>query len=700
MLNYRPGPDAMLTKSTVPRCSKYLRPMNVIYATLFGNFVLAFLAVDGAMERPALALAVQTGHRRMLTAKSVCKKDQQAASNTVRSGKNAKKAIEKIVQSKHCLYAAQAHKLRPFLSKFRKAQAQLAATKHAGKRCHPHIEGTLSTLRIPPLCQHQTSPKHVTHPTAHTTSPRHATHPTAHTISPNHVTHPTVAPVQKAVPTLVPVNSNPVLVVPTPVPIDPRMAPAPVPIYLTPTPVPIDPRMAPTPVPVDLTPTPVPVTSSPVPVTLSPVPVTPLPMPVAPLPTPSNPSCSDGAPFKPGPSLSVTTDTGGVLRSFVTFNPTNGDADSIAYNDNEHLYVVPFSLTTGFGKPIAYDDALGTIMGARGRLDGGPYESLVYSQFDTDAGGSSTINVLRSGPSGVTLQNIYSVDYAGFDVVKFGAIKAGMVDNIFAASSGGSASDQILVFLNDGTGDFTLKQTLALDSDVLQTLDMVVTDVTQDGINDIVTLVAKSFQDNIIYAVGVSPGNGDGTFALGTTTLTGDIFQLSAMTSSAATTSALADAGGSEAPAPAVSDSQQPTTLTVADVGGSLGPDVFVSVAQGSAGNLPYIDQLQNLGGGNLAAGKKIFVGTGGNAAVSADFRASGHIDFITTGYLEDYDEISTNMDFHPGAGSGKFGPPTSIATLGNVTNYMSLANLQGQGPTDLAMADGYGNILTFLRCP
>ena len=629
-------PDAAPPESPKPRrSSKYPTPRGLIHAAVYSAFSLGVRTVEGAMGGSTVAPAQPLPTNRMLlTTNSACARDRRNAATAIHNGKVAAAHAHKITAEKHCLTPAQKREAQQFETAFQKAEKQLTAAKHAGEHCRPHVTGTLPTLRIPPGCK-----------------------PVPKPIASKHPTHPTPRPVAK-VPTPVPVESAPV-----PVPVVP--SPVPVPVPVAPVPVPVVP--SPVPVPVVPDPVPVPVIPDPSPVPSAPVVVSPVPTPVG--PTPAGSSCADGALFEPGPSLAVSTDTGGPFRSFAVFNPTN-TGETIAILDNSQLSLVPFSPGSGFGDITTYPDVLGSIMGGGGKLDGSPYESLVFSQFvSTDVSSTSTINILRGGANGLTLQLIHTVEDAAFNAVRFGPIKPGMVDSVFAVGNG-STDDQVKVLLNDGTGTLTLGQVLVVPT--IGTLDVAVADMNLDGINDLVTLGAQVVNNVYGFAVGVSLGNGDGTFNAGTI---------------APTATSSLSAG-------------QVLTLTIANVGGSMGPDVFVSVGQDGYDSPPFLQQLQNLGGGNLAAGQRIFVGSGGGAAVSADFLSTGHVAIVTAGYFAGSNGgLVQNFDFHLSQGNGQFYPPSSIASLPQVIGFMSLANLQGKGRTDLAMADDSGNVRTFTLC-
>jgi Bacterial Ig-like domain (group 3)/FG-GAP-like repeat len=199
-------------------------------------------------------------------------------------------------------------------------------------------------------------------------------------------------------------------------------------------------------------------------------------------------------------------------------------------------------------------------------------------------------------------------------------------------STSGSGASPIKVFLNNGDGTFTAG-TSVLSSTAY--FGMTVDDVNGDGKYDLVVTTANS--------IIVLPGNGDGTFG-------------TAVTST-------------------ISSSTGTSWMATGDFNDDGKKDLIL-------GNGLVL--LGNGAGSFTAAPKQISLPSSSGVPVVGDWNNDGKLDLA-------FQFINSNtLATYIGAGDGTFSPGASYSTVGNIW-YVSAADLDGDGNTDLVLGEGNG---------
>jgi len=200
-------------------------------------------------------------------------------------------------------------------------------------------------------------------------------------------------------------------------------------------------------------------------------------------------------------------------------------------------------------------------------------------------------------------------------------------------------SGSIEVFLSNGNGTFQPPSSYPLDTDndpLNNELSIAIADVNKDGKPDIVngTYLYPGFLDGGL--VTVLPGNGDGTFGAGITSLQGE--EVSAM--------------------------------TLADFNGDGYPDVaFV-------GYNNAVSVALNSGTGRFESAAVYQVAPYARAVLAGRFQGTSRLDLA----LLD----PPSLQLYPGAANGTFGQPLSTSALGGVA---AMADFNGDGIPDVAVA-------------
>ena len=207
-------------------------------------------------------------------------------------------------------------------------------------------------------------------------------------------------------------------------------------------------------------------------------------------------------------------------------------------------------------------------------------------------------------------------------------------------------SSSISILLGNGNGTFAIGTTLT-DPNLSNAIAVATGDLNGDGKTD---LVVSSFGNGKIL---VFMGNGDGTFAAPTA-----YFAVGTSTSS------------------------EPRGLAIADLNNDGKMDVVVADTNNNS-----ISVLLGTGGGALASAVTYSTGASSSpqAVAVADFNGDTKLDVATANYN------NSTVSILQGTGSGTFGAHTDYAANGTNPNWIVAADLNGDSKLDLATAN-YGN--------
>jgi len=259
----------------------------------------------------------------------------------------------------------------------------------------------------------------------------------------------------------------------------------------------------------------------------------------------------------------------------------------------------------------------------------------------------------------------------------------------------GVSPDSIVqIFLGDGTGNFTLVNTL---SSVVNPVSLAVADFDQDGFTD---LAVANGQEN---TVSVFLGRGNGSF-WGTSTpqapgLSGpvqivvsdfnndgvsDLMIVNAKNNTI-TTLPGRGIGAFGNPAAALTLPSTPSAIAVGDFNGDNKMDVAV-VSQGSDNVTIY------LGNGNntFQAGVPYATGTGPVSIAVADVNGDGILDIVTA------NSAAGTVSVLLGSGGGAFAAHHDFATSAGPQSVV-IGNFNNNGKLDFATADAVSNVVTIL---
>jgi len=275
-----------------------------------------------------------------------------------------------------------------------------------------------------------------------------------------------------------------------------------------------------------------------------------------------------------------------------------------------------------------------------------------------------------------------------------------------------------LVSVYLGNGDGTFQPAVSYDSGGLFTASVAVADVNGDGKPDL--LVANNCADsNCDGSVDVLVGNGDGTFQVGVSYLTGGNQAFSIAVADvngdgkpdlALATDDMQCMGGTCQPVAAVAvllgngdgtfQSAVPYesggvflggSVVVADVNRDHKPDLVVENSQCCGTAIGVVGVLLGNGDGSFQSAVTYQSGDGGwgTSAEAADVNGDGHPDLIVTDQCASADCNNLGLvGVLQGNGDGTFQTAITYNAGGYLTNWVAVADLNGDGKPDLIVAN------------
>ena len=122
----------------------------------------------------------------------------------------------------------------------------------------------------------------------------------------------------------------------------------------------------------------------------------------------------------------------------------------------------------------------------------------------------------------------------------------------------------------------------------------------------------------------------------------------------------------------------EPTSVATADLNRDGRPDLALANHTGNS-----VSVLLGNGGGRFAARREFPVGSGPQSVAIADLNGDGRLDLVTA------DELSNSVSVLLGYGDGNFRPAarTSIGDIGSAARLLTVADINGDGRLDLAVA-------------
>jgi len=270
---------------------------------------------------------------------------------------------------------------------------------------------------------------------------------------------------------------------------------------------------------------------------------------------------------------------------------------------------------------------------------------------------------------------------APFQVVVADLTGDGIPDIITANRPDNSVS----VLLGNRDGSFQTKETYATDQGPFS---VAVADLTGDGIPDIVTANYEGADVSVLL------GNGDGTFNpyfnlpagsdpydVKVADLTGDGIPDIIVTNKNDNTVGvfLGEGKGAFAPMKTYPVASGPFEVVVADLTGNGIPDLVVSHFSATV-----VDVLMGNGDGTFQPTREFPVGSRPYGLAVADLTGDGKLDIVTADYRDNEVSVLLNQ------GDGNFGPPQTFP-VGKGPNEVQVADLNGDGTRDIVTAN-YGS--------
>ncbi len=270
---------------------------------------------------------------------------------------------------------------------------------------------------------------------------------------------------------------------------------------------------------------------------------------------------------------------------------------------------------------------------------------------------------------------------APFQVVVADLTDNGIPDIITANRPDNSVS----VLLGNSDGSFQTKETYSTGQGPFS---VAVADLTGDGIPDIVTANYEGGDVSVLL------GNGDGTFQpyynllagsdpydVKVAELTGDGIPDIIVTNKNDNTVGvfLGEGKGAFAPMKTYPVASGPFEVVVADLTGNGIPDLVVSHFSATV-----VDVLLGNGNGTFQPTREFPVGSRPYGLAVADLTGDGKPDIVTSDYRDDEVSVLLNQ------GNGNFGPPQTYP-VGKGPNEVQVADLNGDGIPDIVAAN-YGS--------
>ncbi len=299
--------------------------------------------------------------------------------------------------------------------------------------------------------------------------------------------------------------------------------------------------------------------------------------------------------------------------------------------------------------------------------------------------GDDTATVLLGNGDGTfsfgAQQSAPAAPLAPFQVVVADLTGDGIPDIVTANRPDNSVS----VLLGNRDGSFQTKETYATGPGPFS---VAVADLTGDGIPDIVTANYEG------ASVSVLLGNGDGTFRpyfdlpagsdpydVKVANLTGDGIPDIVVTNKNDNTVGvfLGNGNGTFQPMQAYPVASGPYEVVVDDLTGNGIPDLVVSHFSATV-----VDVLLGNGDGTFQPTREFPVGSRPYGLAVADLTGDGEPDIVTSDYRDDEVSVLLNQ------GNGNFGPP-QLYPVGKGPNEVQAADLNGDGIPDIVAAN-YGS--------
>jgi phospholipase C len=260
----------------------------------------------------------------------------------------------------------------------------------------------------------------------------------------------------------------------------------------------------------------------------------------------------------------------------------------------------------------------------------------------------------------------------------------------------GVSPDSIVeIFSGDGTGNFTLGNTLP---SVVNPVSIVVADLNQDGFADLA--IADAMDNTVTLYLGRGNGsffltNMPNTTALGTPSQIvisdfnadgiPDMVIVNAKTNSLTVLPGKGD-GTFKAPTATVALASSPSFVLAADFNGDGKMDLAVA---SSAGN--SVTVFFGNGNGTFQAGVPYPTGAGPNSLALGDVNGDGILDLVTA------NSTGNSVSVLLGTATGTFGTNTDFPTAGAGPQSIVIGDFNNNGKLDFATADATGDDVTVL---
>jgi len=134
----------------------------------------------------------------------------------------------------------------------------------------------------------------------------------------------------------------------------------------------------------------------------------------------------------------------------------------------------------------------------------------------------------------------------------------------------------------------------------------------------------------------------------------------------------------------------KPTGVAIANLNGDTFPDLAVTNAPPGANTNGSVSILTGNGNGTFTAGTPVTVAQQPSAVVARDLNGDGKVDLVVA------NQGGNSISVALGNGNGTFGTPSSIA-VGSGPSALAAGDLNGDGKLDLVVANGGANTVSIL---